>query len=297
MIFDIERFSIHDGPGIRTTVFLKGCPLSCMWCHNPESQTPKQEIMFREHRCIRCGACLTACPEHVISQSDGLIITDMIKCTVCGDCVQVCQTEAREIIGHQVTVAEVITEIEKDIAFYDESGGGVTFSGGEPLMQPDFLLALLQGCKERDIHTAVDTSGLANWKTVQRIAEYVDLFLYDLKLIDDARHRQFTGISNELILANLRSLALPGRTIMVRVPIIPGLNDNPEDIAQLGQFVLSLAHRPPISILPYHKAGVNKYARLNKPYALPETQPPPDGRVAEIMTTLQELGLEVRTGG
>jgi len=252
---------------------------------------------MREQRCIRCGACLTICPENAIAESDGSFITDLSKCTVCGDCVQVCQTEAREIVGRAMTAAQVMAEIEKDIAFYDESGGGVTFSGGEPLMQPDFLLALLQGCKERDIHTAVDTSGLASWTTVQRVAEYVDLFLYDLKLIDDTRHRQFTGVSNELILTNLRALARRGCAISVRVPIIPGVNDDPENIAQLGQFVLSLAHPPPISILPYHKAGINKYARLNKPYALPETQPPPDGRVAEIVTTLQELGLKVRTGG
>ena len=241
---------------------------------------------------------MTTCPEDVISQSGDLVITDMTRCTVCGDCVQVCQTEAREIVGRQVTVAHVIAEIEKDIAFYDESGGGVTLSGGEPLMQPDFVYALLQSCKERDIHTAVDTSGLANWKTMQRIAEYVDLVLYDLKLMDSERHRRFTGVPNELILANLRALAaLHVPTLVVRVPIIPGINDDDENVRQLGQFVASLARPPQISLLPYHKAGLAKYARLNRVYALPATPSPSDERITEIATTLQGFGTSVRIGG
>jgi pyruvate formate lyase activating enzyme len=216
---------------------------------------------------------------------------------VCGDCAQVCQAEAREIVGRRVTVAEVMAEVEKDIVFYDESGGGVTFSGGEPLMQPDFLCALLQSCKEKEIHAAVDTSGLAAWKTLRQISQDVDLFLYDLKLMDDEKHRRFTGVSNELILSNLRALASQGSAITVRVPIIPGVNDDDENISRLGEFVASLPHVPFVSILPYHKAGADKYVRLNKTYALPQTQSPSDERMAEIATLLQGFGISVKVGG
>lgn len=297
VIFDIERFSIHDGPGIRTTVFFKGCPLDCWWCHNPESQALERALWFWERRCVRCGDCVQACPRGAISLSGDSILTDEALCSVCGDCVQACCAQALEIVGRPVTVAEVMAEIEKDVIFYDESGGGVTFSGGEPLMQPGFLQALLASCKEKEIHTAVDTSGLAPWKTLQEISRNVDLFLYDLKLMDDEKHRKYTGVSNELIFSNLRALASQGSTIAVRVPIVPGINDDAENISSIGEFVASLTRVPPISILPYHKAGVDKYARLKKLYALPETQSPSDGQIAEIAATLQRFGLTVKIGG
>ncbi|MCL4394349.1 MAG: glycyl-radical enzyme activating protein [Chloroflexi bacterium] len=297
IVFDIQRFSIHDGPGIRTTVFLKGCPLSCWWCHNPESQSTRPELMFREHRCIRCGSCLTTCPEDAISKDGDAVLTDLTKCTVCGDCVQVCQTEAREIVGREMTVEQVMQEIEKDVAFYDESRGGVTFSGGEPLMQAPFLVALLRACREREIRSAVDTSGLASWKTLERVADLADLFLYDLKLIDETRHRNFTGVSNELILSNLRALARNGRSVAVRMPLIPGINDDEHNLEQLARFVLSLDHPPQVSLLPYHKAGADKYARLHKPYALGDTEPPTEERATELADRLQGYGLTVRIGG
>jgi pyruvate formate lyase activating enzyme len=238
-----------------------------------------------------------ACAQGAITQTEDSIVTDEDKCTFCGDCVQTCYAEAREIVGRTVTVVQVMAEIERDVAFYDESGGGVTFSGGEPLMQPDFLYALLQSCREKEIHTAVDTSGLAPWKTLQRISQYVNVFLYDLKLMDDEKHCRFTGVSNELILTNLQSLSQEGHTINVRVPIIPGINDDDENIFKLGEFVASLARPPQISILPYHKAGINKYARLNKTYTLPETQLPSSDRIAEIEAVLQGFGLQVKMGG
>lgn len=297
IIFDIEKFAIHDGPGIRTTVFFKGCPLNCWWCHNPESQSPDQERWFWARRCIRCGACVDACTHGAISLSDDLIVTDDALCRVCGDCTKVCQTEARQIIGRQVTVAEVMAEIEKDVIFYDQSGGGVTFSGGEPLMQPDFMYALLASCEEREIHTVVDTSGLAAWKTLQRISSKVDLFLYDLKVMDRERHRRYTGVSNELILSNLRALALQGSQIAVRMPLIPGVNDDDENLSKMCEFVASLAHPPSVSLLPYHKAGVDKYAHLRRTCALPDTESPSDERVAEIKATLQRFGLDVKLGG
>jgi len=238
-----------------------------------------------------------ACTHGAISLSGDSVITDDALCVVCGDCAKVCQAEAREIVGRQVSVVEVMAEVEKDIAFYDESGGGVTFSGGEPLMQPDFLRALLRSCKEKEIHAAVDTSGLAAWETLQNISENVDLFLYDLKLMDDEKHRRLTGVSNDLILSNLRALASQGSAITVRVPIIPNINDDDENISRLGEFVASLPRVPPVSILPYHKAGADKYARLNKTYTMPQIQPPSDKRMAEISAVLQSFGLTVSMRG
>ena len=297
IVFDIKKFSIHDGPGIRTTVFFKGCPLSCWWCHNPESQASEPELVFRESRCIRCGACLEVCTQGAISWDGDVVSTDGERCTLCGDCVQVCYAEAREIAGQEMTAAQVMTEIERDIPFYDESDGGVTFSGGEPLLQRDFLLALLRACKEKEIHTALDTCGFATWETLDSIRKHVDLFLYDLKLMDDAKHRKFTGVSNKLILANLQALSLRGHDIILRVPIIPGINNDNENIRQIGTFAAALPHLNQVDILPYHHAAVEKYRRLKKVYGLPETHPPSDERMAKIAQILEEFGLQVKTGG
>jgi pyruvate formate lyase activating enzyme len=240
---------------------------------------------------------VAACAHGAISLSEGSIVTEAARCVVCGDCTLVCHTQAREMVGRQMTVADVMAEIKKDIIFYDQSGGGVTFSGGEPLMQPDFLHALLTRCRQEEIHTAVDTSGLTAWKTLQKISRQVDVFLYDLKVMDDDRHRQVTGVSNELILSNLRALAAQGSRVAVRLPLIPGVNDDDENLDRLGAFVASLAHVPPVSLLPYHQAGVDKYARLGKAYALSETRPPSEERVAQAVDRLQHFGLQVKLGG
>jgi pyruvate formate lyase activating enzyme len=297
IVYDIIKFSTRDGPGIRTTVFFKGCPLSCWWCHNPESQSIHPQLMFRPNLCAQCLACLSVCQQGAISAADGVVSTDLSKCTLCEACAEACYTGAREIVGRKMTVAQVMAEIERDIAFYDESGGGVTFSGGEPLLQRDFLLALLQACKEKDIHTAVDTSGFAPWQVLESIAPYVDLFLYDLKTIDDARHREFTGVSNVLILQNLQALAERGHTIAVRVPIIPGINDDDETVRQMGMFAAALPHLSSVSLLPYHQAGVEKYRRLHLDYKLPGIRPPSDKRMSEIAHILQGFGLQVKIGG
>lgn len=222
IIFDVKRFSIHDGPGIRTTVFFKGCPLACLWCHNPESQSRAPQIMLRPSRCIACGACVDECAEGAITWNGGGVLTNRALCTSCGVCTQACVAEARELVGRKVTTAEIMAEISRDLAFYDESGGGVTFSGGEPLLQADFLLELLRECKRQEIHTAVDTSGAASWAALAQIAPFVDLFLYDLKLMDEARHKAATGAGNRLILDNLGRLAATGAAIQLRVALIPG---------------------------------------------------------------------------
>ncbi|MBC8248717.1 MAG: glycyl-radical enzyme activating protein [Anaerolineales bacterium] len=297
LIFDIKKFSIHDGPGIRTTVFFKGCPLSCWWCHNPEGQSLGREIMFRERRCIRCGACQAVCTQGAISMDGDVVSTDREKCTLCGACVEACYAEARELVGREVTVAEVMAEIEQDVAFYDESGGGVTFSGGEPLLQRNFLLALLRACREKEIHTAVDTCGFATWETLDSLREHVDLFLYDLKSMDDARHLKSTGVSNELILGNLHRLSTLGHDIILRVPVIPGINDDDENIRQTGAFAATLSYLNRLDVLPYHRAGTEKYHRLNKVYELPEARPPSDERMAKIVRILRGFGLQIKIGG
>ncbi|MBN1993838.1 MAG: glycyl-radical enzyme activating protein [Anaerolineae bacterium] len=294
IIFDIKKFSIHDGPGIRTTVFFKGCPLHCCWCHNPESQARRPERIFRKTRCIGCGACLAVCPQAAVSQNGNGIITDNEKCNLCGTCVETCYAQAREIIGREMTTAQVMAEIEKDVAFYDESGGGVTFSGGEPLLQPDFLLALLRACRDKEIHTVVDTSGFASWETLDSIRAYVNLFLYDLKLMDEVRHQKFTGGSNQLVLQNLQALSQQGHQIILRVPVIPGINDDAENIRQLGQFIAALPQAHPVELLPYHHLSADKYERLNMAYQLSEIRPPSAERMAHIAKILQEFNLLVK---
>ncbi|WP_296897478.1 glycyl-radical enzyme activating protein [Thiohalocapsa sp.] len=297
IIFDIKQFSIHDGPGIRTTVFLKGCPLSCWWCHNPEGQAMKPELILRPERCIGCGACLEVCEQGAIlwrSGQDGeRIVTDRERCTACGDCVQVCYAEARELVGREVTVAEVMDAIERDTAFYDQSGGGVTVSGGEPLAQPDFLRELLRACQYRGLHTALDTCGFAPWEALDSVRQYVDLFLYDLKLMDDARHRAFTGVSNERILENLQRLSREGHRLILRVPIIPGINDDEENLQAIGAFAADLPHLKRVDLLPYHRIGRDKYRRLGKPCPMPETEPPSEARMDEIAQVLRKFDLPV----
>ena len=297
IVFDIRKYSIHDGPGIRTAVFFKGCPLSCWWCHNPESQSAAVEMIFRENRCIACEACLVACEQGAIAWNGNGPVTDLEKCRQCGACAAVCYAEAREQVGRKMTVEQVMAEIERDIAFYDESGGGVTFTGGEPLLQRDFLSALLQACREKEIRTALDTSGFAAWETIELIRGYVDLFLYDLKLIDDARHRQFTGVSNAPILRNLQALSQRGHAIRLRVPVIPGINAEDESVRQIGAFAAALPHLNGVDLLPYHRIGIDKYIRTNRVYKLSETRSPSDEQMAEIVHTLNSFGLSVRIGG
>jgi pyruvate formate lyase activating enzyme len=297
IVFDIQKFSIHDGPGIRTTVFFKGCPLNCWWCHNPESQALGLEMMSQPRRCIRCGVCANVCGNGAIVLNGDSPSTDKEKCTLCGTCVESCYAEARQIVGREMTVAQVMAQIKQDIAFYDESGGGVTFSGGEPLSQPDFLIALLRKCKEQDIHTAVDTCGYTTWATLDSAREYVDLFLYDLKLMDSTKHREFTGMPNELILNNLQLLSKRGHKVILRVPIIPGINDGAKNIRQTGAFATALRGLVQIDILPYHHTARDKYDRLKKVYGLSEIRPPSEERMAKIAQILRGFGLQVNTGG
>ena len=294
MIFDIRKYSIHDGPGIRTAVFFKGCPLACQWCHNPESRSSRPELIFRPGRCILCDDCLGVCPGGAISREADAIVIDRTGCTVSGACAAACPAEALQVVGREMTVDEVLAEIERDRTFYEQSGGGVTFTGGEPLAQPDFLLGLLRACRERGLHTVVDTSGFANWTILDEVRPLVDLFLYDLKLMDDARHRRFTGVPNGPILANLRRLADLGSALLVRIPVIPGVNDDEENLRQAGTFLAALAQVPPVELLAYHNIAEAKYAGLGLEYGLAEVRPPDAGRMAAVGGLLRTYGLQVR---
>jgi pyruvate formate lyase activating enzyme len=295
LVFDLRRYSIHDGPGIRTAVFLKGCPLQCAWCHNPEGMSRRRELIFRPKRCILCDDCLEVCPQGAVSRRGEEIRIDRDRCRVSGECAAICPAEALEVVGREMSVEQVLDEAERDRVFYDRSGGGVTFTGGEPLAQPEFLLELLVACRSRGLHTAVDTSGFAPWSVFERLQPHVDLFLYDLKLMDTTRHRQWTGVSNAKILANLRQLSELGRDILVRIPILPGVNDDEENLRPMAEFLASLRHIPPVELLAYHKIAEAKYAGLGREYALPGVRSPSQERMKAIVSYLCEYGLDIRT--
>ena len=251
-IFDIERNSYVDGPGIRTTVFFKGCNLRCAWCHNPEGQSPKPQMMFYKNKCTGCGKCKEKCPNA------------LEKCELCGKCTIYCPHDAREICGKEYTVDEVMREILKDKVFYENSGGGVTFSGGECMLQIDFLEEILKVCKENGIHTAVDTAGHVPYEYFERILPYTNLFLYDVKCYDSEKHKKYTGVRNELILENLKKLLATGKSVWVRIPIIPTVNDTVEEIQRIKAYISSCGKPEKIELLPYHAMGEHKYAAINR---------------------------------
>lgn len=298
IIFDIKKFAIHDGPGLRTTVFFKGCPLECWACHNPEGKEARVNLFVREERCTLCGDCVEVCEPGSISLSGGDVLSlDRSTCTACGLCAEVCLPGAVTVAGREVTVREVMEEIERDTVFYDQSGGGVTFSGGEPLSQPEFLLALMRECKERDVSVAVDTAGEAPLDIVQEVAELADLFLYDLKLVDAKRHAEFTGSSNETILENLEWLARNGPPVVVRLPLFAGINDDEDNISALGEFVAGLNNGIAVDLLPYHRAGIDKYNRLGHAYRMANAEPPSEDAIAAVVGALRTYGLKVLVRG
>lgn len=255
------------------------------------------QVVYWRDRCIGCGQCVDACPESALMPSPSGVVTDLSKCIHCGTCAEACPAEARELIGRQMSVDEVLEEIKKDILFYDQSGGGVTFSGGEPLMQPRFLLGLLDACGELDIHRTVDTAGYADAELILKVAERTDLFLYDLKHMDSEIHRRYTGVPNEQILSNLELLAAHGAKIHIRIPIIPGINSDDKNIERMGSFVSSLPGVHEISILPYHSAAEGKYGRLDIAYCLRNVMPPSELAMEAVAKRLERFGSQVKIGG
>ncbi len=255
VIFDIKKYALHDGPGIRTTVFLKGCPLKCWWCHNPEGQNPEPERIWNN------------------------------------------RNTQKEIIGREVSVEEVIAEIEKDLIFYDESSGGVTFSGGEPLMQPDFLDHLLIACQKRELSTTLDTCGYASWEIIKKIKDKVDLFLYDLKMIDDNKHQKYTAVSVLPILSNLKKLDREGKNIIIRFPVITGITETEQNISQLAEWITKLETIKEINLLPFHKIGYSKYKKLKRENKLLNLNPPSPERLDQLLDTFRGLGFITKLGG
>ncbi len=298
IIFDIKRYAIHDGPGIRTTVFLKGCSLRCQWCHNPEGIESKPEIVLRSARCSKeCRECIPVCLQGAISKERNFIKIDQTKCDLCRKCEDVCVYEALEIVGREITVQEVMEEIEKDRIFFDESGGGITFSGGEPLIQLGFLEAVLKEIGKKNIHVTLDTSGYVSSEDMDRISDKVDLFLYDLKIMDNEKHEKYTGVSNKPILENLRNLTDQGNSVAVRIPLISGINDDNQSIHMFVDFLQGLKSIKQINILSYHRGGCEKYKRLRKEESPITFQSPSDERTEDIKKIFTDSGFSVKKGG
>ncbi|OQA88697.1 MAG: Benzylsuccinate synthase activating enzyme [Lentisphaerae bacterium ADurb.Bin242] len=264
LVFDIQKFSVNDGPGIRTTVFLKGCPLHCIWCHNPESQKTEREFFFEAKKCIFCQQCGRVCPKHCHTFENKVHSIDRAKCIHCGKCTEVCFPGALEEVGKCMSVGEIVAEVRKDKIFYDNSGGGVTLSGGEPMLFPEFSSDLLRMCKEEEIHTAIETSGFCAEKYLFEILPYTDLFLYDIKAVNQEKHKKFTGVDNSPILANLHRLDEAGAAFILRCPLIPGLNDSEADLEALAELANSLKNIRQIDLEPYHPLGENKHMLLGR---------------------------------
>lgn len=291
-LLSIERLSVHDGPGLRTTVFLKGCPLRCRWCHNPESVLPEPELGFAKRKCLACGKCVAACPNGVHSLDGGEHKLQRSRCTACGACVQACLPGALQIYGREVSAAEVLAAVLEDRTFYATSGGGCTISGGEPLTQPEFCAELASLLREQGIHCAIDTSGLVPWEAFAAVLPHTDLFLYDLKHTDEAAHREHTGVSNGRILENLQRLAEGEVPIEVRIPLVPGFNADDASLSALGERLGPLPNLVGVRLLAYHLAR-SKYEAVGRLDTMPDVAPPDDAAVAHAAQVLQRYGLTV----
>ena len=298
LIFDVKRYSINDGPGIRVTVFFKGCPMRCAWCHNPESISTKVQKMVNRDRCIGCNSCVEVCPEGACELTKDGIVTDRGLCTGCGKCADICPTKATEMSGRCASVEEIVNIVEKERLFLDQSEGGVTLSGGEPLLQPDFLIALLDELGLRSVHRAVDTTGFARTKLLLDVAERTDLFLYDLKVMDPDIHKKWTGVSNRIILQNLVALSRTGAEINIRFPLIKGINSDFDNIDKSAAFIASLeGPKKKVSILPYHNTMVAKHLKLDSKFRGDSMAEPSENDIRETIDRFTQYGLAASVGG
>lgn len=296
MVFNIQKFSVHDGPGIRTTVFFKGCPLKCSWCHNPESQKFNKELMFSKDKCTDCGKCIQHCSSGAIRMENGTVVNDYGKCSLCGRCTDYCVNNARELVGDEVSIKEIVKEIDKDMVFYDQSQGGVTFSGGEAMCQPGIIKELAKRCSEKGISVAVDTCGHVPFESFEEILDYVDVFLYDIKHMDSDRHKKYTGAGNELILENLIKLSERGANINLRIPVIGGVNDDDRTMNNIIEFVKGTNIRK-VNLLPYHDIAKNKYDKLGKVYETELFRKPSEEHMEEWKKMFEKNGFITKIGG
>ena len=294
IVTNIQKFSVHDGPGIRSIVFFKGCPLKCEWCSNPENIDPKPQLMVHKMKCIHCGLCTRKC-EH------GAIRPMSVKkdhCVDCGECTEVCPTKARELKGKYYSVDEVRAAIDKDIDFYRNSGGGLTFSGGEPMLKVDFIIELAREYLEKGLTSVVETCGCVPWANYEKAIPYIDMFYYDVKFIDSEKHKEHCGAGNEQILSNLLKLCERGCQVMIRIPIIPGVNDAEEDLKATAEFLTGIKDKIlGVHVLPYHNFGIAKYEALDMAYPLPDVAIPKDEYMQKIKALFELYGLEVKIGG
>ncbi len=299
-ITNIQKFSIHDGDGIRTSVFFKGCPFKCEWCHNPETQRFDREMQFDSGKCVGCGACAKVCPSHALAMKDGKPVLNKETCTLCGKCENFCPAGLREIIGREYTVKELVKELLKDQMFYEESGGGVTLSGGEVMaMDTDYILAVSKELKRQDINLTIDTCGYAPYEKFQAILPYVDTFLYDVKVMDPELHRQYMGVDNKLILENLMRLSEDGARIYIRIPTIKEVNGNEKNMKETIAFLKEHdIHPPQINLLPYHDTGSGKYPKLDMEYKGKDLHAPDKAEMEELKKLFIDAGFQnTKIGG
>lgn len=305
LVFNIQRFSLHDGPGIRTTVFLKGCSLRCFWCHNPEGQHPPRELRYFPDRCIACGQCVVACPNNAHELKDGVHIFLRERCDLTGRCVETCYPRALQLEGQPMTVGEVMEEVLRDKTFYEISRGGITLSGGEPALSRDFALEILRRCKENGLHTAIETCGECPWTSLEALLPVTDLIMMDIKQMAPEAHRSATGQSNERILANARQLALTGKTVVFRTPVIPTVNDSEEEIGEIARFVSELvalrgtngsASEETIryELLAFHNLASDKYRSLDREYRASALHPPTNEKMSQLLDAARRHGIEAR---